>query len=393
MLKEKKNSDVKKIIITSTISRTVLNTSRRFIYPFAPVISRGLGVPISMVTSSIAINQATSCLSIFTSYIADKTGYRAMMLSGLGVLVAGMLITGAFPVFYSLLIGMFLCGLGKNLFDPAIQAYISERVPYSKRGFVMGIMETSWAGSTLIGIPIIGFLIDRAGWRSPFFLLAGLGLLSVVLVLLTVKNDSGINIQKKKHNGFITEIKKLVTNPVSLSVMGFAFFVSLANDNLFVVYGVWLEKSFGLSVIALGVGTIAIGTAELLGEMSTATLADKIGLKRSIVFGVILSTMAYIAVPFVGNKLFFALSALFFVFLFFEFFIVSFLSVCTEIVPQSRATMMSLVFLCAGLGRMTGAFAGGIIWNSAGINGVCMFSAIANFIALIVLIPGIKKRL
>ena len=393
MLKEKKNSDIKKIIVTSTISRTVLNTSRRFIYPFAPVISRGLGVPITLVTSSIAINQATSCLSIFTSYIADRTGYRAMMLSGLGVLVAGMLITGAFPVYYSLLIGMFLCGLGKNLFDPAIQAYISERVPYSKRGYVMGIMETSWAGSTLIGIPIIGFLIDKAGWRSPFFLLAGLGLLSIVLVLLTVKNDSRVNIQKKNHKGFIVEIKKLVTNPVPLSVMGFAFFVSLANDNLFVVYGAWLEKSFGLSVIALGIGTIAIGAAELLGEMSTATLADKIGLKRSVVVGVILSTMAYIAVPYISNTLYFALTALFLVFLFFEFFLVSFLSVCTELIPQSRATMMSLVFLCAGLGRMTGAFAGGIIWNNAGIYGVCMFSAIANFIALIVLIPGIKKRL
>ncbi len=393
MSKESKNSDIKKIVVASTISRTVLNTSRRFIYPFAPVISRGLGVPITFVTSSIAINQATSCLSIFTSYIADRTGYRVMMLSGLGVLVAGMLIAGAFPVYYSLLIGMFLCGLGKNLFDPAIQAYISERVPYNKRGFIMGIMETSWAGSTLIGIPVIGFLIDKAGWRSPFFLLAGLGLISIVLVLLTVKDDSKANIKKKDKKGFTKEIKKLVTNPVPLSVMGFAFFVSLANDNLFVVYGAWLEKSFSLSVMAIGVATMAIGAAELLGEMSTATLADRIGLKKSIIFGVILSTVAYITVPFVGNKLFFALSALFLVFLFFEFFLVSFLSVCTELMPQSRATMMSLVFLCAGLGRMSGAFSGGIIWNSMGISGVCIFSAIANFIALVVLIPGIKKRL
>ena len=192
--------------------------------------------------------------------------------------------------------------------------------------------------------------------------------------------------------GFIKEIKKLVTSPVPLSVMGFAFFVSLANDNLFVVYGVWLEKSFGLSVIALGLGTSFIGAAELLGEMSTATLADKIGLKKSVVIGVILSTLAYVAVGFVGSTLFFALSSLFFVFLFFEFFFVSFLSVCTELLPQSRATMMSLVFLCAGLGRMTGAFSGGFIFNSMGINCVGIFSAIVNCLALLVLISGIKKR-
>jgi predicted MFS family arabinose efflux permease len=383
---------LKKIIVTSTISRVVLNTSRRFVYPFAPVISRGLGVPITAVTSAIAVNQATSCLSLFTSHLADRTGYRIMMLSGLGVLVAGMLLAGAFPFYYSFLIGMFLCGFGKNLFDPAIQAYISDRVPYEKRGFVMGIMETSWAGSTLIGVPAIGFLIDRAGFRSPFFFLAGLGLISIILVLLTVKNDSKISIKQKDQQGFLKEIKKLISNPVPLSVMGFAFFVSLANDNLFVVYGAWLEKSFQLSVIAIGMSTACIGAAEFIGEISTATLSDRIGLKRAVVIGVTLSIAACIAVGFVGNTLFFALSALFFIFLFFEFFFVSFLSVCTELVPQSRATMMSLVFLCAGLGRMTGAFTGGIIWNSAGIYYVCLFSAIINLIALIILIPGFKKR-
>jgi MFS transporter, DHA1 family, inner membrane transport protein len=393
MPEEKQNSDVKKIILTSTISRTVLNTSRRFVYPFAPVISRGFGISITAVTSVIAVNQATSCLSIFTSYIADRTGYRTMMIAGLLVLVAGMLIAGAFPVYYSLLVGMFLCGLGKNLFDPAIQAYISERVPYEKRGMVMGIMETCWAGSTLIGIPVIGFLIDRAGFRSPFFLLAGLGLISIVLVLLTVKNDSKPRVQNNDQKGFIVEIKELITNPVSLSVMCFTFFVSMASDNFFVVYGAWLEDSFGLTVIAIGVGTIFIGAAELVGEMGTATLADSIGLKKSIVSGLILNITAYVLLPFAGSSLISTLSALFFVFLFYEFFFVSFLSMCTELVPKSRATMMSLIFLCAGLGRMAGAFSGGFIWNSMGIKYVCLFSAVANCIALIALVPGIKKRL
>lgn len=387
------NPDIKKIIITSTLSRIVLNTSRRFVYPFAPVISRGFGISITAVTSVIALNQATSCLSLFTSYIADKTGYRTMMLTGLLILVAGMLIAGAFPVYYSLLLGMFLCGLGKNLFDPAIQAYISERVPYTRRGFVMGIMETSWAGSTLIGIPVIGLLIDRFGFRSPFFLLAGLGVISIVLVLLVVQKDSGSNFKSNNSSSFVKEIKELITNPVPISAMGFAFFVSFASDNLFVVYGAWLEKSFGLSIIAIGIGTIAIGAAELLGEISTATLADKIGLKRSVIYGLTLNTFAYILIPFVGNKLFFALVSLFFIFIFFEFFLVSFLSVCTELVPGSRATMMSLVFLFAGLGRMAGAFSGGFVWNDFGINYVCFLSIAANFLAFLSLIPGIKKRL
>ncbi len=383
---------LKKIIIISTISRTIINTSRRFIYPFAPVISRGLGVPITAVTSVIAVNQATSCLSIFTSYIGDRTGYRTMMLSGLGVLVAGMLMAGAVPVYYSFLVGMFLCGLGKNLFDPAIQAYISDRVPFEKRGLVMGIMETSWAGATLFGIPVIGLLIDKAGWRSPFFLLAGLGLFSVFLVLLFVKNDSNDHVKKNNQKGFIKEIKKLVISPVPLSVMGFCFFVSFANDNLFVVYGAWLESSFDLSVVAIGVGTMVIGVAEFLGEMLTAAFADKAGLKRSIVFGALLVTLAYLSIMLAGKALVLALISLFLIFLFYEFFFVSFLSFCTELVPQARATMMSMVFLCGGLGRMTGAFTGGLLWNHTGITSISLFSAVVNLVAILVLIPGVRAQ-
>ena len=46
-------------IVVTTLCRLVLNTARRFVYPFAPALSRGLGVPLTAITSLIAINQAT----------------------------------------------------------------------------------------------------------------------------------------------------------------------------------------------------------------------------------------------------------------------------------------------------------------------------------------------
>ena len=74
----------------SAACRMILNTARRFAYPFAPVLSRGLGVPLPAVTSIIAVNQATGVLGIFFGPVADRLGYRVMMIFGLGLLVAGM---------------------------------------------------------------------------------------------------------------------------------------------------------------------------------------------------------------------------------------------------------------------------------------------------------------
>ena len=50
---------LKWIIIAATLSRLVLNTGRRFAYPFAPALSRGLGVDLTAITSIIAVSQSS----------------------------------------------------------------------------------------------------------------------------------------------------------------------------------------------------------------------------------------------------------------------------------------------------------------------------------------------
>ena len=151
------------------ICRLVLSTARRFAYPFAPVLSRGLGVPLTAITSLIAVNWATSLLGIAFGPVADRFGYRKMMIIGMLLLAAGMLAGGFLPFYGVMIATLFLAGMGKVIFDPAVQAYVSERVPYQRRATAIGLLEISWAGSTLLGIPLIALLIDHVGWRSPFF--------------------------------------------------------------------------------------------------------------------------------------------------------------------------------------------------------------------------------
>jgi predicted MFS family arabinose efflux permease len=375
------------IIVAASLSRAVINTAKRFMYPFAPVISRGLGIPLTEVTSAIAVNQAASLAGIFFSHLGDRAGYRRLMLTGLVLLVAGMLLAGCLPFHWALLTAMLLCGLGKTLFDPAIQAYVSNRVPFRRRGLVIGILETSWAAATLAGIPLAGLLIDRLGWRSPFFALAGAGLGCIAVVLFYIRDDaSPEGTRSRKGPGLARSMGELIRNRQVLGALGFGFFYSFANDTLFVVYGAWLESSFSLSAVSLGLGTGVIGVAELAGELGTAALADRIGLKRSVFGGGVLLCLATLALPWAGGSVAHALAGLFAVFLFFEFSIVSFLSVCTELSAGSRATMMSLFFLAAGLGRVAGAFLGGFLWKSQGLEGVCMTSAALSLTGLVLLL-------
>lgn len=374
----------------ATLSRLVLNTARRFPYTFALVLSRSLAVPFTAITSLIAVNQATSILGMVFGPIADRFGYRTMMLAGMALLISGMFAAGALPFYAVILMALFLAGLGKSIFDPALQAYVGERVPYERRGMAIGLLEFSWAGSTLAGIPVIGLLIDRFGWRSPFLVLGGVGLLTMLALVILIPNEKGPSIIGETPGGILKSWHRVGKERAALGVLGFAFLVNAANDNLFVVYGAWLEGAFSLSIVALGVGTIVIGLAELLGESLTATLADRIGLKQSVAMGLIFCILSYVILPFLEHSLTFALTGLFWVFLTFEFSIVSCLSLCTELLPGSRATMMASLIAAAGLGRVVGAVLGGFIWERGDIFVVGTVSAGLCALALCVLVWGLR---
>jgi len=91
----------------AALGRLFLNTARRFSYPFAPALSRGMGVSLTAVTSLIAINQVTGVLGLLFGPLADRWGYRSMMLAGLSLLTLGMLTGGIFPFYGSVLMALF----------------------------------------------------------------------------------------------------------------------------------------------------------------------------------------------------------------------------------------------------------------------------------------------
>ena len=375
---------------TAALCRFILNTSRRFVYPFAPILSRGLGVPLTAITSLIALNWGTGIMAVLIGPLTDRLGYRLMMIIGMVLLAVGLLVSGIFPVYAVVVIALFLAALGKAVFDPAVQAYISENVPYRRRALAIGFLEYSWAGSALLGIPALALVIDKFGWRSPFFLMGGLALLGIFTLMALIpranmnatRQDSKINLKKAW--------KDILQQKPARGALVFIFLVSAANDNLFVVYGAWLENSFGLSIVALGLGTGVIGIAELLGETMTAMLADRIGLKRSVVTGLTICIIFYVVLPFAGQTVTTAFVSLFLIFVAFEFMIVTSVSMATELLPETRATMMATYMGAASLGRVVGALIGGPVWLIGGIYATGLVSALISALALGALLWGLQ---
>lgn len=370
--------------------KLLLNTARRFAYPFAPVLSRELGVSLPAITSLIAVNQATSILGVIFGPYADRFGYRLTMTVALGILIVGMFSGGLFAYYGAMVVCLFLAGLAKSIFDPAIQAYVGHRVPFHRRGLFIGVFEFSWAGSTLLGIPLMALLLDRYGWQSPFLVMGVLGGLGIMFLRIVFPENHETSTRPHKDLKLSQFWGLALKNKATLGALAFSFFVSVSNDNLFIAYGAWLENDFSLGIVALGLGTSVIGMAELCGECLTAAISDRIGLKRSVIIGMILTTAIYGILPFISTNLPYALGGLFALFFIFEFSIVSALSLCTELTPQFRATTMSGFFAASGIGRVVGALIGIPVWLNGGILFTGAASAVLNTIGLVLLVWGLK---
>ena len=238
---------------------------------------------------------------------------------------------------------------------PAVQAYLGDAIAYHERGQAMAITELGWSMSFILGIPLVGFLISRYGWQAPFPLLACAGLLAVgVIAWLIPPIQSPVQTSRSAlHN-----IRSALTQPSVLAAMLLSIAFTVANEVVNVMFGVWMEDSFGLKVAALGVAAAIIGFSELCAESLSVGLVDRLGKERSVAIGLGLNALVALGLPWMGRSLLGAEIGLGLFFLTFEFAIVCSLSFMTEVLPSARATLMGMNLAAFALGRAAGDLLG-----------------------------------
>ena len=363
-----------------TLIRIVINTAFRMVYPFLPHISRGLNISLVQAARALSIRSVAGIFGPVLASVADSRGRKSGMLLGLFLLIAGMTVVIIWPTYIGLIISLVLATLGKFAHDPAMQAYLGDHVPYERRGAVIAITEMGWSGSYFLGMPLVGFLIARGGWLAPFPLLAILALLSFIVVYLMLPKDPAV---KKDKPSMFQNFGSVFTSGAAIAGLSMTLFLSLSNEVVNLVFGVWLEDSFQLQVAALGLASVVIGISEFGGESLVSLVSDRIGKKRAIAIGLICNSLAGIALPFIAKSQTSALVGLFLFYFFFEFTFVSSMPLMTEVLPKARATLMAVNIATTSLERAVAAwvtpaiFAYGFTTNAFVSAGINVFALIA----------------
>ena len=335
------------------LSRFAQDSASRAPLPFLGVIAAAYGQDVGAVGwLSIALVLA-GLVSPLTSILSHRFGSRRMLFWPPLVFVVACGLLPFAPSFAGVIALFIAISVTKAMFDPQVQTFIAERVPFERRGTVIGVLELSWALSFIIGAPVFGLLVDRVSWSAPFVLMGAIALSGMVAVWINVRPAmSGPNLNAS----FSLEPWRAVwANPRARSFWAFTLGIMLAAQMPFLVYPSWMKAHFHLSNGQLGLVSTVIGVADVLAELLVIAFLDRIGKRRAVLIAGAFYTLAF--------GLFWALSAslpgmmvaLFCIYLGFEFTLVASLPIASETVPESRTAMMGWNTASTAAGRIIGS--------------------------------------
>ena len=362
-----------------TIGRFASTTAFRIIYPLIPFLSHRFEISLQQSASLVAIQTAASLVSPIGGRLADRFGERRMMQYALLAFVIGSFCC-AFAQSFAWFFAGYLCiGLATAIYVPAGQSYLSARSAYASRARAIGIFEMVWAVSAIIGVAPLMYLINlQQSSNIAYLILAVLGIASAFLLGRLPDNQPQ---QHSEPGSFGT----LLRQPSLWLLMVFPFLAFGGNDLFFVSQSTWLKDQLNADEAMIGGLFVLIGIAELVGSSTVVMFADKIGKRRSVVYGFSMTCLCLMAMALFGHTWWSVAILVFVFYAVIEYAIVASFPLMSETVPHARGTVMALMTAAVGIGRIFSSLSSEWVYLQGGLLAIAVAASTTCVIGLLAL--------
>jgi EmrB/QacA subfamily drug resistance transporter len=158
----------------SAVNQTIVATA-------LPTIGRDLGDFGNLAWVIIAYLLSSTVAAPLYGKLSDIHGRRAMMLTAIGLFVAGSALAAMAPNMGMLIAARILQGIGGGGITPLVQIAISDMVTPRERGHYQAYMGIAWVLAGVVGPALGGVIADQLHWSVIFWLNVPLGLVAALL--------------------------------------------------------------------------------------------------------------------------------------------------------------------------------------------------------------------
>jgi DHA1 family multidrug resistance protein-like MFS transporter len=297
--------------------------------------------------------------------ISDRTGRKPILMIGLFGYGLSMLLFGLSTELWMLFASRALSGVLSSAALSTAMAYIGDSTSQKERGGGMGLLGAAAGAGTIIG-PGIGGLLAKGLLSTPFFVAAGMSLLSLALIALLLPESL-----PREHRAPAEHRIQFINFQALLRALkgplGFlfflAFFATIGTSQFEAIYSLYMAEKLDYSAGRIGiiltvVGAIALVGRGLLTGMFTKRWGEEPVIKASLLAAAIGFIFLLLAVTY--PMVLFATG-------FFSF-AVTFLRPSIHSLTSQRATIgqgaaLGLSNSFVSLGRVVGALGAGVLFD------------------------------
>jgi EmrB/QacA subfamily drug resistance transporter len=180
-------AEVRKIFFGLMLAMFLAALNQTIISTALPTIGRDFADFENLAWIVTAYLLTSTAVAPLYGKLSDVYGRRAMMLTGIGVFIAGSCACAAAPNMALLVAGRALQGLGGGGILPLGQAIMADTVAPRERGRYQAYMGIVWVGAGVGGPVLGGFLAEHWHWSLVFWINVPLGLAAALMSSHTLK--------------------------------------------------------------------------------------------------------------------------------------------------------------------------------------------------------------
>jgi predicted MFS family arabinose efflux permease len=248
--------------------------------PLGAVIMPALSItPAQFGTVVSAYAFAAGISGLLTAGFADRFDRKKLLLFFYIGFILGTLWCGLAQSFESLLLARIVTGLFGGVIGSVILAIATDLFPPQMRGRVMGFIQTAFAASQILGIPIGIYLSNRWNWHVPFLALVVLGVVGGLLIAWYMKPVADHLKVPQEHSAF-DHLRHTVTDPRYLLSFVSVLFLATGGFMLMPFSSAFTVNNLGISLHDLPIIYLVTGIATIFAGPLVGKAADAFGKLR-----------------------------------------------------------------------------------------------------------------
>ncbi|TRB04817.1 Bcr/CflA family efflux MFS transporter [Agrobacterium tumefaciens] len=258
--------------------------------PAMPELTRVFSTTEAAVKLSLSLYFAGFAMAqLLAGPASDAFGRKKASLVFLSVFLGGGLLAVFAPTIEVLLFARLVQGIGASVGMTVARAVVRDQFTGAEASSIMNLIGIMLAIGPAMGPTIGGLSLAAFGWKSVFFLMAGLGAIAIVSVLVFLRETTIPDKSLIRPHRLLTAYGTLLTEPrflLAALVLGGSIGALYAQATMltFILIG-----EVGMTPTAFGIGMLMQTGAYFFGSIALRYIAPRLGDRRSVMLGLCFS--------------------------------------------------------------------------------------------------------